>query len=194
MNSLHGNGNVADIVRVKELWGEEVQLYYCWRKSNYNRMGFENIYISCLSPPGSEGEVTANERSDTCGVCELETESHNFDSMTFLQGLGHLGNSLPAEASQKTRLWKHLCCFPRGNISGLCPTNQEYNKFWETPTAPLPTPCAHGALPNTHLRGPVPCSTENEGLQFLVSEVGTTIMNEEVMERWERKKSGTFVR
>lgn len=64
-------------------------------------MRFENIYISFLSPSGSEGEVIADKRSDTCGVCELETESHNFDSMTFLQGLGHLGNSLPSEASQK---------------------------------------------------------------------------------------------
>lgn len=33
-----------------------------------------------------------------------------------------------------------------------------------------------------HLRGPVPYSTENEGLQSLVSEVDATIMNREVME------------
>lgn len=48
------------------------------------------------------------------------------------------------------------------------------------------------ALHKRHLRGPVPYSTENEVLQSLVSEVGATIMNKEVMERWERKKSGTF--
>lgn len=64
-------------------------------------MRFENTYTSFPSLSGSEGEVTTEERSDTCGVCELETESRGFDSMTFLQGLGHLGNSLPSEASQK---------------------------------------------------------------------------------------------
>lgn len=68
-------------------------------------MRFVNVNIF-LSPVGSEGGVRMYERSDTYGGCEFETESHSFDNMTLLQGLGNLGNSLASNASQCS---KNIC-------------------------------------------------------------------------------------